>query len=70
LLPPELLTMGEGAFANAAGCDGLVPGRLHCAMGRDFGPQISTMHSAVGREDGQAGLQLCAHGYAAQHQVS
>ncbi len=62
--------MGEAVMANTADCDDLVPGRSRCAMGRDFGPQISTMHSAVGREDGQAGLQLCAHGYAAQHQVS
>jgi hypothetical protein len=59
-LPPELLTMREAVIANAAVCEGLVPGWLRCAMGQDFDPQIFTMHSAGGLKEGHCGLQLCA----------
>lgn len=52
--------MGEAVIANAVGCDGLVPDWLRCATGLDSDPQIFTMHSTGGPEDGQAGLQLCA----------
>ena len=52
--------MREAVIANAAVCEGLVPGWLRCAMGQDFDPQIFTMHSAGGLKEGHCGLQLCA----------